>query len=144
MDFLGFKKLMVARRKNLPVTVHNVVRDVAKTYLITVADLTPVDTGAAVSNWQAGINNSPKSVLPPHAPGRFRSTAIENLNATIRAGLSVIDSSKPGDVIHLVNNIKYIADLDAGSSRQAPSGMTALARVVANRVPAKAQVVDPK
>ena len=144
MDFLGFKRLTLARKKNLPANVGKVVQDVAKAFLVTAADLTPVDTGAAISNWQVGINASPKGVLPPHVPGRFRSTAIENLNATIRAGLSTIDSGKPGDAYHIVNNIEYISDLDSGTSRQAPSGMTALAKLVAGRIPARAKVVKPR
>ena len=144
MDFLGFSKLMRQRASNLPEEVHTVVKNVAKVYLVTAADITPVDTGAAISNWQIGINASPSGVLPPHVPGKFRSTALENLNATIRAGLSIIDSGKPGAAYHIVNNIKYISDLDSGTSRQAPSGMTALAKMVAGRIPAQAKVVDPR
>lgn len=144
MDFLGFSKLMRQRSQNLAGEVHEVVKDVTKAYLVTAADVTPVDTGAAISNWQIGINASPSGVLPPHVPGKFRSTALENLNATIQAGMSIIDSSKPGDVLHIVNNIEYIGDLNDGSSSQAPGGMTAIAEAVALRVPANAKVVKPR
>ena len=144
MDFKDFSKLMLQRSKNLPEAVHEVVKNVTKVYLVTAADLTPVDTGAAISNWQIGINASPNGVLPPHVPGKFRSTALENLNATIRAGTSIIDSSKPGDVLHIANNLEYIGDLNDGSSSQAPAGMTAIAELVAYRVPSKAKVVKPK
>lgn len=144
MDFRGFSKLMKQRSKNLPAGVHEVVKNVSKVYLITAADVTPVDTGAAISNWQVGINVTPTGVLPPYVPGRFRSTALENLNATIKAGQSLIDSSKPGDVLHLANNLEYIVDLNNGTSTQAPAGMTAIAEVVARRVPTTAKVVNPK
>lgn len=144
MDFSGFSKLMKARSKNLPEEVHEVVKNVTKSYLVTAADVTPVDTGAAISNWQVGINASPSGILPPYVPGKFRSTALENLNATIQAGTSIIDSSKPGDVLHIVNNIEYIGDLNDGSSSQAPAGMTAMAELVARRVPAMAKVVKPR
>lgn len=143
MDFGQFSKLMRQRARNLPREVHRVVQDVAKAYLVAVADATPVDTGAAVSNWQLGINLSPDSVLPPYTPGRYSSTALENLNATIQAGTSIADSSKPGDAIHIVNNIHYITELNNGSSNQAPSGMTAIAELAALRVPARATVVNP-
>lgn len=143
MDFGQFSKLMRQRARNLPREVHKVVQNVAKAYLVSVADATPVDTGAAISNWQIGVNNSPDSVLPPHVPGKFRSTALENLSATIQAGTSIVDSSKPGDVIHIVNNLHYIVDLNNGSSNQAPSGMTAIAELTARRIPARAKVVDP-
>lgn len=144
MDFLQFSKLMRERSKNVPEMVHKAVRDTAGTYLVTVADITPVDTGAAISNWQIGINSSPSGVLGPHVPGRFRSTALENLSATIRLGMSIIESSKPGDAIHIVNNIEYISDLDHGTSTQAPSGMTAIAETVARRVSASAKLVKPR
>lgn len=144
MDFRGFANLMKQRSRNLPEQVHEVVKNVAKAYLVAVADLTPVDEGVAISNWQIGINASPTGVLKAHVPGKFRSTALENLNATIRAGTSIADSSKPGDVLHIVNNTPYIQDLNNGSSSQAPSGMTALAEIVARRVPANAKVVKPK
>lgn len=144
MDFQGFSRLMRQRSVNLPGEVHEGVKDTAKAYLVTAADLTPVDTGAAISNWQVGINASPSGVLPPHVPGKFRSTALENLSATIQAGTSIIDLSKPGDVLHIVNNIDYIGDLDDGTSSQAPSGMTAIAEQVAQRVPGFVRVVKPR
>jgi len=144
MDLLGFSKLMRERSGNLAGEVHTAVKDTSKAYLVAVADATPVDTGMAVSNYQVGINASPSGVLPPHVPGKFRSTALENLNATIAAGASIIDSSKPGDAIHITNNLDYIGDLNDGTSTQAPSGMTAIAELVASRIPAQAKVVKPK
>lgn len=143
MDFLGFSRKMRQRGRNLPAAVHEVVKDVAKTYLVAVADITPVDKGVALSNWQAGINAPPTGTLPAFVPGSYRSTALENLSATIQAGTSIFDSSKPGDILHIVNNLEYIIDLDQGSSKQAPQGMTAIAELVARRVPATAKVVKP-
>lgn len=144
MDLLGFSNLMKTRARNLGKEVHGVVKDVSKAYVFTVADLTPVDTGAAVSNWQVGINVSPSGVLRPHIPGRFRSTAIENFNATIGKAFEIIDGSSPGSEVHIVNNIHYIKDLDDGTSTQAPSGMTAIAELVSLRVLLTAKVVNPR
>lgn len=144
MDFKDFSQLMRKRAKNVPVQVHEVVKNVTKVYLVAVADFTPVDTGAAISNWRIGVNQTPSGVIQPHMPGRFRSTALENLNATIQAGNAIVDSTRPGDVFHIVNNIEYIADLDAGTSTQAPAGMTALADLVARRTLLSAKVVSPK
>lgn len=144
MDFLGFSKLMQQRSRNLPEKVHEVVKNVAKAYLMTAADITPVDEGTAISNWQIGVNMTPSAVLRAYAPGKFRSTALENFNATMGAGTSIIDSSKPGDVLHIVNNVEYIRELDEGSSSQAPAGITAIADLVARRIPATAKVVAPK
>lgn len=144
MDFLGFSKLMTQRRVNLPQEVHVVVKDTSKAYLLTAADMTPVDTSAAVSNWRVGLDHSPQGWIAPHVPGRFRSTALESFNATIGAGFAIIDSSKPGNAIHIVNNIPYIGDLNDGTSTQAPGGMTASAELVASRVPLMARVVKPR
>lgn len=144
MDFLGFSKLMRTRKKNLPEEVHTVVKDTTKAYLITAADVTPVDTGLAISNWRVGVNEAPSGVINAHVPGKFRSTALENLNATIQAAMSIIDSGRPGDVYRIVNNVEYIGDLNNGSSTQAPAGMTASAELVALRVPGRAKVVKPQ
>lgn len=144
MDFRDFSKLMKSRARNLPKEVHVVVQNVAKAYLLSVADLTPVDTGAALSNWQVGINSPPSGVLPPYVPGNYRSTALENLNATIRAGSAIIDSSKPGDELRIVNNIEYIRELDDGSSSQSPAGMTSMAYLIAGRIPRTAKVINPR
>lgn len=143
MDFLGFSRKMRERGRNLPGQVHEVVKDVAKAYLVGAADITPVDRGVALSNWQAGVNAAPTGTLAAYFPGIYRSTALENLSATIQAGTSIFDSSKPGDILHIVNNLEYIIDLDQGSSKQAPQGMTAIAELLARRVPATARVVKP-
>ena len=144
MDFLGFSKLTLQRRANLPQEVHEVVKNTTKAYLLTAADMTPVDTSAAVSNWRIGIDSAPSGWIAPHVPGKFRSTALESFNATIAAGFAIIDSSAPGNELHITNNIPYIGDLNDGTSTQAPGGMTATAELVARRVPLMAQVVKPR
>lgn len=144
MDFLGFSNVMKQRRANLPKEVHEVVKDTTKAYLMAAADITPVDTSAAVSNWRIGIDNAPTGWIGPHVPGKFRSTALESFNATIAAGFTIIDSSTPGNELHIANNIPYIGDLNDGTSTQAPGGMTATAELVARRVPQMAKVVKPR
>lgn len=135
---------MKKRRVNLPLEVHEVVKNTSKAYLLTAADMTPVDTSAAVSNWRVGIDSAPSGWIAPHVPGKFRSTALESFNATIGIGFGIIESSLPGNEIHIVNNIPYIGDLNDGTSTQAPKGMTDTAELVARRIPQMAQVVKPK
>lgn len=135
---------MRARSSNLAGEVHEAVKLTAKAYLVAVSDLTPVDTGAALSNWQVGINSSPSGALQPHFPGKYRSTALENLARTIQIGSEIIDASSPGSVIHIANNIHYIGDLNDGTSSQAPTGMTDIAYQVASRVPGQLKVVKPR
>ena len=74
---------------------------------------TPVDTGRARSNWQAGINNPVTSEIEP----------IDKTGngAIIRAG-TVIGTVKPEEAIYIRNNVNYIGKLNAGSSKQAPAG----------------------
>lgn len=96
------------------------------------AETTPIDEGTAVSNWQVGLGQSPNGVIPPHAPGEHGSTAMENQEATISAGRSVIDRYRSGNTgaIHIVNNVKHIQSLNDGHSAQAPANFieTAIGR----------------
>lgn len=93
------------------------------------ADSTPVDTGAAVSNWQVGIGASPSSVLPPFAPGKEGSTAATNRIAMLEAGLAKLAGYKSGvgKAVHIVNNAKHIGSLNNGHSKQAPANFVEMA-----------------
>jgi hypothetical protein len=84
---------------------------------------TPVDTGRARGNWQAGINRMPQGLVDREDPkggvngnGTGRSTARAEVQ---RVTLSM----KAGDTGVLVNHLPYIVELEQGSSRQAPAGM---------------------
>lgn len=144
MNLLDFAKRMEKRADNLPKEAHEVVKTVAKTFFETAARLTPVDTSKAVSNWQIGVNSAPGNVLPAHFPGKAKSTREPSMARAIQLAYSKIDGSFPGDKLHIVNNTEYIKDLDSGNgSRQAPVGMTPLARISALMQLRGSKVINP-
>ena len=125
---------MKRRGANLPGELDRVKRETALAMLKAYANHTPIDTGVAVSNYQISINSPGAEYKPAHVPGKYRSTASENIRATIALGETVLKSSKPGDSIHITNHIEYIGDLDNGTSTQAPVGMSVYAWHEAYRI----------
>lgn len=75
---------------------------------------TPVQTGRARANWQAGLNQAPSGVLEQTDPSG--EAALQRVD-------EILARMKPGDSIVLANNLDYIGTLEDGSSRQAPNGM---------------------
>lgn len=82
---------------------------------------TPVDTSAAMSNWQVSLVSATSSVIAPYFPGIYGSTYNASRSATLEAGLTTIQTKQPGISLHIVNNIDYIIDLNNGSSSQTPA-----------------------
>jgi hypothetical protein len=81
---------------------------------------TPLDTGRAKGNWQAG-----DSVISGEVNRLGDSGALEDINKTVSA-------SNGDDTIFMTNNLPYIKRLEDGHSQnQAPQGMVKrnLARV---------------
>lgn len=91
-----------------------VVRKVSLDLHRSVVLKTPVDTGRARANWQAGVNIAPSGSL--HQEDKTGSATID----TVKRILAAV---KAGDVIWIVNNVEYITHLEKGSSKQAPAGM---------------------
>lgn len=75
---------------------------------------TPVDTGRARGNWQAGINT---------VPGDQLTTKDKSGASSISKVAAESSRAKVNDAIFVINNIPYIENLESGSSTQAPQGM---------------------
>ena len=69
---------------------------------------TRVDTGKAVSNWRVGIGQPTRAEIEAHNPGKKGSTAEENRQATLVAGLDRISSKTAGQEIFISNNVSYL------------------------------------
>lgn len=80
---------------------------------------TPVDTGRAISNWQAGERVF-FSRREAYDPGRHGSTRGENISTALDNNIPIIDSHMGGDLI-ISNSLSYINDLNDGTSSQAPA-----------------------
>lgn len=79
-----------------------------------VINLTPVDTGRALSNWNAGIN-SPDDV--------YRETEDPVDSSTSGRLAGEFKTLKFGDTAFITNATPHIPFLEYGSSKQAPRGM---------------------
>lgn len=96
---------------------------VALTIVGDLAVKTPVDTSAAISNWQVDLNNEPNNTIPPYYPGKFGSTFFQSSAETIANAKTVLQNKKPGDIIYITNNLDYIGKLNyEGTSQQEPAG----------------------
>jgi len=85
---------------------------------------TPVDTGRARSNWLVGLGIPPTQEIEPYAAGTKGSTGAINSQMATDKGLMIISqyTRDKHEALYLRNNVNYINDLNAGTSRQAPSG----------------------
>jgi hypothetical protein len=70
---------------------------------------TPVDTGAARTNWQVGINQMPAGIVTGSGD------AVGIMKSALGEGLA-------GKVIYLVNNLPYIGVLEYGGYPNPPKG----------------------
>lgn len=83
---------------------------------------TPVDTGRATANWQAGINQEPRA-----NPNIFDKTP--SASPTINKMRSDLSGLKFKDEVVIKNSVispdeaTYILKLENGGSKQAPNGM---------------------
>lgn len=78
---------------------------------------TPVESGAARGNWTVGIN-APNVV----ETGRTDPGGSETVAAIAEAAKAARD----GDSVYITNTSSYIAQLEDGSSTQAPNGMVSV------------------
>lgn len=96
---------------------------------------TPVDTGRARSNWRASLDKPASGVVgPADRSGQSAMALARTIILNFKTGVN--------RAIHITNNVPYIRLLDAGSSAQAPQGMTAKAIQAANDVVRRARLLD--
>lgn len=133
MNLSQFATLSRNRAKTIERRVNEIKVEAVTAGLFSLAQSTPVDKGDAVSNWQVGVGAAKTGVLPAYVPGESQSTEAANRQAMLEAARGPLKTVKPGDAVHLTNNLHYIVDLDQGSSPQAPIGAMTPAALVAMR-----------
>ena len=111
--------------RNAPETVRRAA--VAINQAVVVA--TPVDTGAARSNWQVEFNRP--------ASGTVSTTSA---SVTIARNNAEIERFRQGE-IHLTNNLPYIVFLNEGSSSQAPANFVEIAIQAGRRFVSNARLI---
>lgn len=98
---------------------------------------TPVDTGRARANWLVNVGYAAYAVTD------FEGSKRAAAQAALDKGRVEIDSYKLGSGgIFITNSVSYIGFLDAGSSAQAPNGMTAAAIQAAARQLGSAKLLE--
>jgi hypothetical protein len=141
-------KDLAAAMRNLDAQANVFASEIASTAVIIgltdLVNVTPVDTGAALSNWRVTLNTAVQEIIPPYAPSQRGKmvagtwthtidpavTREANIPPTLEAARTVLIEKKPGDVIHLQNWMPYIVKLNNGSSKQAPAGFVERAELL--------------
>jgi len=77
------------------------------------ADLTPVDTGAAKSNWRATFYSPARAVRGAHFPGKYASTDDANTQASIAEIVAKFSTRKKNAPMFLSNGLPYISLLES-------------------------------
>jgi hypothetical protein len=134
--------------RQLDMATRTLASDIAATAVIIgltdLVNVTPVDTGAALSNWQVSLNEPVPETLPPYAPSQRGKmvagswthtidpsvTREANIPPTLEAARARLLEKQPGDAIHLQNWVPYIVKLNNGSSQQAPAGFVERAQLI--------------
>ena len=126
-----FGRRMVIRGEHTPTGTSNVIRRLALSIDQEIVLRTPVDRGRARSNWAINIGSPAQGTRGAYQPGR--KLGVEeggNKQGAIDQGRAAISAS-PDFVskIFITNNLGYIADLNNGTSDQAPKNFVRLAIV---------------
>ena len=129
LSFEDFGAKMRKLAEALPERVNTAKKQIAKTVHNDLLTVTDVDTGEAMSNWIINPNTASTDVRAPFAPsprGRFRKAGWEHQTppdvtraANIGPAQSQADAElvaiKPGDSIHITNNVEHIVYMDEGT-----------------------------
>ena len=110
------------RTKQLRKAASDKAAFIALSLIEELADVTPVDTSKAISNWRIGLGSPVSGEIEPHYPGFKGSTELMSEDATVITARIALKAKRPGQIIYLSNTAKYIKDLDQGSSLQEPAG----------------------
>lgn len=113
MDLFQFADRMQAKGKNAETSFSKAIAQLAIDIVTEVARATPTESGRAASNWLTAVGNSPSG----YRDNPFQNNGAEESIDLARQALA----GYSGGVIHIVNNVPYIAELNHGSSRKAPA-----------------------
>lgn len=128
---MGFRGKQVAKNTEKAVRRAGIAADT------TAVLATPVDTGRARANWVASIG-SPVFVEKGKKGDEFDKSG----GSALAQAKGIISGWKlRAGPIFLTNSLPYIVELDAGSSAQAPNGMSAQAIVAARAELKKARLL---
>lgn len=151
LDLAKFMHRFGDRSLNL---ANKVAQEAAKAIIRDLVQVTPVDTGAALSNWEVTLGAPSQGILStfwPSPKGRMIKgkwvhtvdpsiTFRVNADATATHAWTVIMNKQPGIDLFITNNIPYIQALNNGTSSQAPAGFVDRAIILGNQVASRARL----
>jgi len=120
-DANQFAKRMAKLAFNIEANSSETVQKAALAIDAQVVISTPVDTNRARSNWLVGINGPITEETDDFPKGKKGSGGAAATRAAKEKGKRQILKHKPGQSIYISNNVKYINDLNRGTSIQAPA-----------------------
>lgn len=132
-NLLDLAQSLEAKAKAIDKTVSDMAVKVAMNLLNTLVYRTPVDTSAALSNWQVRLDSPAMNFIQPYVPGYNGYTQTASAAQTLLVGNAVLENKKPGQTIYISNSTPYIRKLNSGSSRQAPAGFVEASVLVARK-----------
>ena len=119
-----FAKRMTIRGKFTPTGAGNLIRKLALAIDQQIVKRTPVNTGRARANWLVNIGSPASETIEPYMPGNPAGNTQGALNQARQAIGGSPDNVRE---IHITNNLDYIADLNNGTSAQAPKNFVRMA-----------------
>ena len=127
-DLHSFGRRMKQHAAKVPNNVNKVVRQLSLVVDRELVLATPVDTGRARSNWVVSLDQPITSQREPYQPhphgskgGGAGTAEGANAQAAMEQGAGVIARRRPGQGLHITNNVPYLKRLDEGHSKQAPA-----------------------
>jgi len=123
-----------ATRDGLRNRASNKAVEVAVAIVTDLANVTPVDSSRALSNWIVTIGAAVTTAIEPYYFGHRGDTQELSAAAVIAAARRVLEAKKPGQPITISNVLPYIKRLNEGYSQQEPAGMVERAILIGRNI----------
>jgi hypothetical protein len=155
--FQGMSAQFRELAQTLPLRANEAKKTLASTIENDLLQVTPVDTGQAVSNWQVTVDTPAEDTVPPYAPAREgymkgvrtwthradpSQTRVDNASSALDVSRPIIAGAQPGQPIFITNSVDYIQALDDGHSSQAPALFVDRAIILGRDVLSRVTITD--
>ena len=124
-DAAAFSKSLMGMAVYIDGSVERIIRKTCIDFYRSLIETTPVDTGRAKGSWGMTIDRPEIHELADSKDGY----TFNELSTVINTQISEFSVEAIGNEIVFYNNLKYIEDLERGTSDQAPHGMVSTSMV---------------
>ena len=108
----------------IPIAANERKKDAVLSFVNGLTQLTPIDTGAAISNWQTSTGAPATDVIEPYAPSALGmhshsehgdvAGAAYNAQGAMDQARAVTSSVQPGETVYIANNDPAVFATDTG------------------------------